>query len=160
MLSPLLPWQPQPSYTTIVTWSVCGTASWCSSVCWCIRLSCALPLGPFIEAGAACTKWTLLVTVIKRQQGIGSQTLNKEIKTVTQLRCKNAKQKCTIPVPDTLVRQRKYSQYFNSINFIDLCVSSYVIVNVASNTFPPSCDKDLKSCEMLQFISSRKQVYL
>lgn len=35
-----------------------------------------LPLGPFVEAGAPGTKGTLLVTVVKRQQGVGAQTLN------------------------------------------------------------------------------------
>lgn len=38
----------------------------------------ALPLGSFIEAGAPGTKWTLLMTVVERQKGVGTQTLEND----------------------------------------------------------------------------------
>lgn len=80
MLSPLLPWQPHLSYTTMATWAVCGAAELYVSICSCVWTY-ALPLGSLIQAGAPCTKWTLLMTIIKWQQGIGTQTLEKETKT-------------------------------------------------------------------------------
>lgn len=77
MLSPLLPWQPQPSYTTVATWAVHAAAGPYIDTCSCVWAF-ALPLGSFIKTGASGTKWTLLMAVIKRQQGIGTQTLQKE----------------------------------------------------------------------------------
>lgn len=49
----------------------------------------ALPLGPFIEAGASGSEWALLVAVIEWQQGVWAQTLRHETQkhTIAKLKC-------------------------------------------------------------------------